>query len=204
MYICIRIFVDVLLYIYIYIHICMYVYIYIYMYICIHIHIYIYIERERERSGRRRRGERRGRRLRLEAVRALLRGRHGRRPDEVAALGISQKKKGLCVPGCHSGSIVVHMGLMNIEIPLNSWRENNKMMRSRGLSRADPRDSRDPRGPPPLRRSPAAPRRPPPPTTCRSCSPNAFEFSRTRLGQMFTTAPPGSPEEPPARSNRQD
>ena len=40
------------------------------------------------------------------------------------ASGFGQMKKGRSVPVCHSGLTICQMGLMNIEIDLNSWREN--------------------------------------------------------------------------------
>ena len=43
----------------------------------------------------------------------------------VMALGFGQMRKGRSVPVCHNGQTIVPMGLMNIEIDLNSWRENN-------------------------------------------------------------------------------
>ena len=39
------------------------------------------------------------------------------------ASGFGQMKKGRSVPVCHSGLTICQMGLMNIEIDLNSWRD---------------------------------------------------------------------------------
>ena len=39
-------------------------------------------------------------------------------------------KKGRSVPVCHSGSTTIQMGLVNIEIDLNSWRDNKNDSKS--------------------------------------------------------------------------
>ena len=44
------------------------------------------------------------------------------------ALGFGQMKKGRSVPVCHSGQTIVQIGLMNIEIDLNSWRETRLLL----------------------------------------------------------------------------